>query len=147
MCRLFRLLNCFPCLTCQSLKLPTALHVTSSCWWLTQTALNCFKAPIWIWIWQGICHSKIKCFRSPSFTINWQGLMQQHGKWMQMLGVLGLIWNVISFMMTIYDTVLENDVTWYARTIWLLFISELMPECLVECKVHNWTSKYWKMFV
>lgn len=67
--------------------------------------------------------------------------MQQHGKWMQMLGVLGLIWNVISFMMTIYDTVLENDVTWYARTIWLLFIAELMPECLVECRVHNWTTE------
>lgn len=48
MCRLFILLNYFPCLTCRwcwSLKLPSALHVTSSCWWLTQTGLNFLKGP------------------------------------------------------------------------------------------------------
>lgn len=39
------------------------------------------------------------------------GLMQQHGKWMQTLNVVGLIWNVISFVMAIHDKVLENDVT------------------------------------
>lgn len=146
--RLFRLLNCFPYLTCQSLKLPTALHVTSGCWWLTQTALNCFKGP---YMNLNLTRNLSQQNKMLSFPLIYYKLTRADATAWKMNANAGCLGSDLKCHF-LYDVNL-----WHSSWKWCNLVCKnhlTALYCWVNARMFSWMQstqlnnlKYWKMFV